>query len=156
MEKDYKEWSNDLAARIVQKGLATEQQLVGCSPSEIEALESGFNVKLPESYKAFMARLGKSNGAFLPQLRNSFYQLNSTRQALCELLSNRTDFELPETSFVFLGRFLCQFFFFDTAENLDDPPVSYYFEGEDRPTLLCDSFTTAMEMVLRDGLNRLD
>lgn len=150
-------WIDSFAQKIVQAGLATEETLVGCSEAEIHELARTFKLRLPKIYVDYLRRMGKQAGDFLGEcIRTYPGLLQYARQKAETLLEARTSYRLPDTAFVFVERYGCQFFYFDTASGDDNPPVYRYFEGDKEPAKIADGLTEAFEMALQDDLSDLD
>ena len=58
-------WVDNLAARLVETGIATMETINGCSEEELLDIEQFYSLKLPEAYKDYMRKFGKASGDFL-------------------------------------------------------------------------------------------
>src|SRR5689334_17588463 len=122
-----------LVARIIDGGLAGRFDLIGCDESEIERLESHFDLQLPAAYKTFLKTMGHDAGHFL-RFGGVFYpRLLKNRPAFEKVLDlNGNPFTLGHKVFVFFDhqRYDYQFLCFDTSQDLDDPEVMGYQKGD--------------------------
>ncbi|MBK7840679.1 MAG: SMI1/KNR4 family protein [Candidatus Obscuribacter sp.] len=140
-------WVDNLAARLVETGIATMETINGCSEEELLDIEQFYSLKLPEAYKDYMRKFGKASGDFLGEC-GIYYPniLKNRRRATTLLNNNNTDYKLKCSDFVFITRYGYQFYFFDTANKNPNPPVFRYTENRDQPMLLADSFEAAITM----------
>jgi hypothetical protein len=119
-----------LVHRIIESGLATQDELIGCSEEEIAEFEANHHVALPAFYRGFLMRMGRRAGAFF-RGTDILLRRDGYRQWALELLAdNNYPFKLPDDAFVFflhqgyvMGYFIC--------DGSDDPPVFIYSEGRD-------------------------
>lgn len=118
-----------LAEKLIDAGVVAPGSLVGCSDSEIAALESHFSVRLPEAYKAFLRVWGKADGGYLNDCSHLYSSLAKWVRADAEGFAERHNFKLEPNWFAFLSRDSV-FFFFDTTQG-NDPPVFRYTEGRE-------------------------
>src|SRR4051812_35680199 len=109
--------------RVLDGGLSSESSVVGCSDIEILDLERYFDIRLPEAYKQFLNQIGKGAGLFMRGTDFFYDRLFDNRKALQEVLDlEHNPFVLSRDTFVFSSHQGYIFFFFDTAQDLDDPP----------------------------------
>ena len=103
---------------------------VGCSEAEIAAIESKFRLRLPESYREFLRRIGKGIGEFMVSDRWLFKYQN------LDDIGRDEDYgelcELPADYFVFAERSGCYWAFFVADGTCEDPPVFAFDDGEER------------------------
>ncbi|MFC2145831.1 SMI1/KNR4 family protein [Acidobacteriota bacterium] len=101
------------ADKIIQEGL----YCVGSSPQEIAELEQRFDVHFPESYRCFLARMGRSAGNLFDRNNVDVYYSELDRL-------NRLDREvgLPENSFVITDP-MEEPFQYIICDSPDDSPV---------------------------------
>jgi len=108
----------------------------GCPRGQIDEIESSLGVRLPSSYRRFLARFGRDDGASAA-LRGSDYYLPlllDLRSGAEELLrESNSSFALHPQDFVFWMHQGYQFCFFRADGSNQDPPVFYYFEGWPQP-----------------------
>jgi ankyrin repeat protein len=102
----------------------------GCTAAEIKRLEEHFHVRLPDSYREFLGRMGKGADRFMvsDHWRFRFDELFE--------LARRDDYaeccELPADYFVFAERNGCAWAFFVADGTSDDPPAYLFDDGEGR------------------------
>lgn len=119
-----------IVKKIIDKQLATEAQLQGCSEHEIQQIIQQQNVSsLPTIYKQFLLTVGKNAG-------NLWYRTGYTCDILGELKADAirllardgNPIILPEDAFVFHMQEGIIFYYFCVGN--DDPPVFVYSEIE--------------------------
>jgi SMI1-KNR4 cell-wall len=129
------------AARLIDAGLGDEAAFRGCRDDEIDHLESSLGVKLPSIYRRFLARMGRSAGAFLSGTDFLFAGLPELRRQAERLLEEaNVSFRLAEADFVFAVHQGYQFLYFTTGQ-LDDPAVWQFAEGVSEPRCVFDHFS---------------
>jgi hypothetical protein len=117
--------------RLLDSGLVSESDLAGCSAEDIVKIEASAGVRLPDPYRQFLARMGRSAGAFLEGSDFTYPALMTLRRDAERLLvDSRAGWKLVATDFVFLGHQGYEFLFLDCARG-DDPPVRLITEGEE-------------------------
>ncbi len=121
-----------LAHDIVAAGLASPEELVGCTGEDISALEKKFALTMPGLYVEWLVTMGRGAGKFLRGSDAFFPALLELRDSALELLAEcGNKITLPHDAFVFLIHQGYQFLYFRTDQNDPDPPVIQYIEGED-------------------------
>jgi len=117
---------------LIQYGVGNDNTILGCTESEILELIHDQNVNaLPPIYIKFMRYAGKRAGGLWAGTDAFYPYMKGLKQVAVDLLiENDFDFDLPDTSFVFLMHEGYQFMYFDTTV-IDDPEVLYYMEGKD-------------------------
>lgn len=125
-------------ARIIETGVATTASLIGCTDSEIAALESKYRVTLPATYRAYLAQMGKKSGRLLT---HDHYAATYTHviemTAQCrEDRDESPDLKLPDLptdALVIVGR-LGEQFLMIRCTNTYDSPVWHFseYDGEVR------------------------
>lgn len=131
-----------LIEAMIKSGLATPDEIIGCSEEEIKEIESQRNLVLPASYKDFLRGMGKCAG-WLLEGSDFYYPEMLDCQALAErlLAGDKTLFSLGQSCFVFIQHQGYQFMYFDTASNSFDPPVFHYLQGAEKPRQVAESFS---------------
>lgn len=147
-----RDWANLFVERLIRAKLASPETLEGCSEKELVEIERKLGLKLPESYRCYMASLGKESGDFLSECGMFYPDVLLNKERAQTLLENNTDFRLKDSDFVFVERYGYQFFYFETSDGNANPPVFRYSERSESPILLAKSFTEAMELALADHL----
>jgi SMI1/KNR4 family protein SUKH-1 len=105
----------------------------GCSQDEIEALKEYQKVDfIPKIYREFLEAIGHKSGRILFKGGDASYKaLKSLKPGAIFIIEDCKDqhsLTLPPDAFVFAMFQSSDFFFFQTSEHLDDPPVYYYQE----------------------------
>lgn len=136
-----------LFGKMYASELSKPDEVIGCSQSEIAAIETKFGLKLPASYKAFLQRMGKCAGWLLEGSDFYYPDLLECRKAAEDLLRDDPAFELSGSDFVFLQHQGYQFLFFDTAGTAD-PAVFRFVEGDKQPLKVADSFSDWLATVV--------
>ncbi|MDG9671179.1 SMI1/KNR4 family protein [Hahella sp. CR1] len=138
----------DFQIAIVENGLATAEELIGITSSDIENLEKLFSVQLPDSYKSFllfcennMEMLGSTPILYYPEIIN-------LRDSFDNLIEDELKITTPENSFIFYSFDELIFDFFICNGNPD--PVMYrVVEGknniESRGSTFTDYFFRLIE-----------
>lgn len=143
-----------LKEQLIIHGLATEDEIVGCSPEEISELEKTLNLPkpLPQIYREFLLTFGHGAG-FLFRGTDAFYNfLYPIQEAANDLMiEDQTEDEdededendqydddkkneekklltLPKNAFVFSMHQGYQFSYF-LLDGDDDPYYYFYMEG---------------------------
>lgn len=129
-----------IADKIIEEGLATEDEIEDCTEEEIAHIERECDVALPESYKSFLRKLGKSCGDFLPGY-DCLYPRMIEQQERAQWVLEREDTTatLGKDDFVFVGSQDVTFFYFNVQN--DDPPVYAIAEGHGDPDKHTDTFS---------------
>ncbi len=144
--------------RMIATKVASPDEIRGCSPEELAVFERDYDLRLPESYRAFLARAGHSAGklfawdhvdAYYPAVMS---MLDDSRRALDEPSEVDDEDEesvlrtvsLPDKALVILGR-LDEQFHFIVCEGGDDTPVFYFSEEGEPPKRSYDSVLDWLE-----------
>ncbi|WP_396610551.1 SMI1/KNR4 family protein [Haloferax sp. S1W] len=140
MEDNNTNIGEEIVTEILDNGLATAEEIEGCSQSEIDHIEQQCEVLLPEAYRSYHRHIGKSSGEFLRGY-TCHYPRIIQEQAKAERVLQREDTatELDKHKFVFAGSQGVTFFYFDVREP--DPPVYVIAEGHGDPDKVTDSFS---------------
>jgi hypothetical protein len=133
---------SELVRRILLLGIASPEEIQGCTKEEVEEIQAYAGVKLPAIYLDFLYTMGRGAGNFFKGSDMFYPSLLGLRKAAEELLSEEgASFSLPKDAFVFLMHQGYQFLFFRTLGCSDDPPVYHYMEGEGAPRKISRSFS---------------
>jgi hypothetical protein len=62
----------DIELRMISGGLASADSIVGCTEDEITALAKQYCIRLPVTYRAFLARMGHGAGEQPKEVSASF------------------------------------------------------------------------------------
>ncbi|MBL0189636.1 MAG: SMI1/KNR4 family protein [Candidatus Obscuribacter sp.] len=128
-------WVDNLAARLVETGIATMETINGCSEEELLNIEKFYSLKLPEAYKDYMRKFGKASGDFLRECGIYYPSVLRNRRRATTLLNNNTDYKLKRSDFVFITRYGCQFYFFSVL--LARTPIHRSFATQKTVTYQC-------------------
>jgi hypothetical protein len=121
-------------ARYISAGLADSRSFEGCSLEEICSVEKKFSVHLPGSYRSFLALMGRCAGPFLEGSDYSFPDLLTFREYAEKFLAEcGTAFRLMPSHFVFMIHQGYIIWFFDCANEQDDPKVIAISETQAEP-----------------------
>jgi hypothetical protein len=138
--------------RLIEAGLAGPATIRGCREEEIGRLEKELGVALPALYRLFLARIGRSAGAFLSGTDFLFADLGGLRLQAEQLLhESKAGFRLSDTDFVFAVHQGYQFLFFDTKES-DDPAVWRYEEGDTASRKVFSHFSEWLDACVADEI----
>jgi hypothetical protein len=147
-------WIHSFIQRVLAAGLAKPGTHVGCTEQEITEIESVFQLTLPETYKDYLRQMGRDSGDFLFECLLTYPELvEYVRKKADTLLEASTSYQLPKSAFVFIECYGSQFFFFDTADRNDNPPVFRYYEGDQTPVKIAETFTQAMDLALSEQID---
>jgi hypothetical protein len=131
-----------LVRRILLLGIASPEEIQGCTKEEVEEIQADAGVNLLATYLDFLYAMGRGAGNFFKGSDMFYPSLLGLRKAAEELLSEEgASFSLPKDAFVFLMHQGYQFMFFRTLRCSDDPPVYHYIEGEGVPRKISRSFS---------------
>jgi hypothetical protein len=140
------------AARLIDAGLADEAALWGCRAEEVAQLEGSLGVALPSIYRQFLARMGRSTGAFLTGTDFLFARLVDLRGEAEHLLEEvNSPFRLAKADFVFTMHQGYQFLYFTTGEA-DDPSVWHFAEGDAEPRRVFAHFSEWLSACITDEI----
>ena len=110
------------------EGVASLDEVVGCTAEEIALIELTYKRRLPEVYKAFLAKMGRSAGKLFEDTEAYYPALLGFRARAEELLlAEEGRLSLPDDAIVFLLHQGYVFAFFSGSD--DDPIVQFYEEG---------------------------
>lgn len=126
-----------LLGRMERSGVASAEQLVGCSANEVAALEAKYSLRLPTSYRRYLEIMGHGPGRLFKHDHMAVtypYVLEMTRDQH-QLWAKWRDehgrhpapppeFEFPADALIIAGR-LGEQFSFIRCSGQDDVPVWY-------------------------------
>ena len=130
----------EIVTKILDNGLATDEDIKGCSQRVVSSIEQECDVELPEAYRSYLRHIGKSSGEFLCGYTCHYPQIIQ-EQAKAERIFQREDTaaELDNYKFVFAGSQGVTFFYFDVRDP--DPPMYVIAEGHGDSDKVTDSFS---------------
>ena len=140
-EREFLERIERVARLLCDRGVATEDTLLGCTTAQIDEVEADVGVPLPIVYREFLARMGCGAGRFYVGTDIQYPALLGLTQAARELIGeDEAEIRLPEDAVVILMHQGYQFMFVRSGEG-DDPPVYYYMERTGRFDRMADSLS---------------
>jgi hypothetical protein len=126
-----------LLRRMERSGVAFPEQLIGCSPSEIAALEARYSLRLPYSYRRYLEVMGHKSGKLFKHDHMAvtypyvFAMTADQRELWAEWRRAHgrhppppPGFEFPEDALLIAGR-LGEQFEFIRCSGQEDVPVRY-------------------------------
>lgn len=146
--------SKEFADLLTKNGLATRDELQGCSEEEIEQLEKHIGAKLPQSYREFLALMGHGAGIFHRGSNYLYKDLFDLTNLAKETLRDGP-FELPNDAFVIFSHQGCIFAYFKLFDG-DDPPIYTYLVMEPNPKGWAESFSEYLEKSLDEEISALN
>jgi hypothetical protein len=130
-----------LVKRLNELGVVSPENLIGCSPAEIERIKETCKSHLPSSYLEFLTIMGRGAGRYFRGTDMYFPVIIKLQEWAIEIVAeNPNKFQLPNDAFVFSMHQGYQFMYFRTNGG-DDPKVYYYMEGRDQAECITDSFS---------------
>lgn len=113
--------------RLQAAGLLPSGSTGGCTPEEIDRIESQVGHRLPGVYVDFLSALGRSSGGFMRGSDFACGQLIRLNREARELV-REGGLSIPALAFVFLMHQGYQFLYFDVSGG-SDPEVHRFEEG---------------------------
>jgi hypothetical protein len=144
--------SLDLKQRLISLGVATAEDIFGCTSAEIERLQRNSGLQLPSSYIEFLRIAGKGAGRFMNDFDIHFEHLVDLNERAMRKLDRWEEgkLKLPVKAFVFCMRYGEQFMFFVADGNQADPEIYHYYEGQGEFKKVANSFWEVIEGELLD------
>src|SRR5258708_4440408 len=140
-----------IVRKLVDSGAAKASEVAGCTEGEIEELESAVGAKLPQVYREFLSRMGRSAGQLFLGTDIFFEHLRRGLTKGANLLLARDGKPpLPKKAFVFGMHQGYQFTFFLLGEN-EDPTVEGYLEKDDF-SRVAGSFSEFLTQAVEDTI----
>ncbi|QDT65251.1 SMI1/KNR4 family protein [Calycomorphotria hydatis] len=142
---------DQVRSRLIQSGLASKNDIIGCSEGDLASLEQRVGLTLPSSYKEFMREFGRGAGKFFDDVCIYYDEIANLQYEASEILYDYPEHNLllSTSTFVFSMRQGEQFTFFNCLE--EDPPVWFYFEGHPAFERIADCFVDFLEAELRQA-----
>lgn len=121
-----------IKAKILDKGLASESELRGCTEEDILILIQKQHVtRLPDSYKEFLRAIGRNASRLWLATEYTYDELIRLKDDALKLLEqNGNPIALPDDAFVFHMIEGLMFYYFHTQNEDNDPSVYIYSEIE--------------------------
>lgn len=121
-------WSQ-VVNRMISSGIATDEQIIGCKPSQVKSLASK-HPNLSADYLDFLRVMGISNGKLFDDCEISYPFLGRSSKLLSDFFSySKNENLLSEDDFVIGHRRQETIFFFRGGD--DDAVYAYYCEDQD-------------------------
>src|SRR5436190_10666765 len=123
----------ELLARMAATGVASADELEGCTAAEIRQLESRYGIRLPATYRHFLAVMGRRSGRlFTHDWVYAEYTdvLETTAEVREQLAEDKSRYELPSDALVILSRDFA--YNFIRCNRTDDSAVWALDLGADR------------------------
>jgi SMI1 / KNR4 family (SUKH-1) len=142
----------NIREQIISSGLATDEQVVGCSESEIKSLEMKLAFRLPDAYREFLAVMGKRAGGFCrgsDMLYHAFWEAQNAMASYLE--ESDKPLSLPEKAIVIQSHQGYQFFILSASEGAN-PPVRVFGDGVDGLQQFSTTFTEWLQLMLDQQL----
>jgi hypothetical protein len=142
-----------VAKQLIESGLAQARDIKGCSDDEIAQIEAVYQVRLPSTYKAFLAGFGKGAGHFLEGSDFLFPAvLNLRSEAERLLITSHGPFRLTRNHFVFVMHQGYEFLFLDTEFD-NDPAVFLFTDGDEQPQQVYQRFSEWLMACVADEIS---
>ena len=123
---------SELLSHLDATGIATPADLKGCTPQELEDLETRYKLVLPDSYRYFLTKMGHRSGRlFTHDHYSAGYEhvRHMTAEYLedCDQFPDEKHVELPPDSLIIVGR-LSEQFLMIRCNDPEDSTVWYFNE----------------------------
>lgn len=146
--------TESIIQNLIRSGKLSRNRLQGCTPTELDSLQSHFGQKLPDEYRSFMELGGRGIGQLFIGTDIYFPRVLDLQAEALELLSDHSLHSLlPNNSMVF-----CIHQGYEVNYLLPhgpNPPVYQYIEGERQSVLGCKSFTDFLEEAIHAHLSEV-
>lgn len=139
-----------LKKRLVEAGLATRNQIRGCTSDDVALLERQAGGRLPQAYRDFLVAVGRGAGDFLRDVDIFYDSIADLNVEAADILNDWEDGQLllPDRAFVFSMRQGEQFMFF-CVDGDDNPPIDFYYEGRGSFQRIASSIWAVVESELQ-------
>ncbi|WP_017327138.1 SMI1/KNR4 family protein [Synechococcus sp. PCC 7336] len=123
---------DDLREALISSGIASEYQLIGCTPQELEEIDIKYG-KLPKSYRQIMRLIGHRAGKLIDRREFEFYydqvlEVNELYLARLKLVVQEEG--LIDKIFIISSRYT-EYPKFLVADGKDDSPVYVWDDDGD-------------------------
>lgn len=146
------DYVDELIEMLVKDGEVAREDIEPCTPEEIAEIEKVFAVKLPETYKMFLAKMGRYAGDFFCSTSFFYPEILDIRESSKELIKVRhSPFRLKKVHFVFINHQGAQFMFFDTTAG-DDPPIYDFKMADITYRQVNDSFSNWLRLRVEEHI----
>lgn len=132
MSENALEFKTLLRQKIIERGLAKEEELAGCTINDLEDYMKTQGVqRLPSIYIDFLLTVGKSSGNLWKRAHYKGVDLTRIKASLLNLLiAHKNPIILPDDAFVFFSEDRIVFYYFLTKNHDENPPVYMFLEVE--------------------------
>lgn len=147
------DYGEEMKRQLLDAGVCTSDELLGCSIEEFSDLQVSNGVILPRAYQGFLQTLGRGAGDFFRGTDIFFQNVPIPREVVQEMINQDNEArgcKLPAKAFVFASHQDYSFLYFVAREDDDDPPVFLYEEDEGPPRQVAASFTQWFSDSVRD------
>jgi SMI1 / KNR4 family (SUKH-1) len=117
--------------RMQESNICSSANLVGCTPSEVAALESKYRLRLPNTYRQYLETMGHYSGRLFTSDHMAVfypYVIDMTEE-FANSKYKPSDFALPAQSLLVASR-LDDYFMFISCEREDDSPLWDFVWGK--------------------------
>ncbi len=142
---------------LLEKNKLKIGNTLGIDNNQVIGIENEFQLKLPSSYKEYLISFGTNCGNLLASYYMTYPSLVDNKTDAIEMLNfddRKSDIEKPaiKDSYFFFGQWQGYvFYFFDCAEDTEDPTV-YILTDSPKIEKYKDSFS---EFIYDEGLKPL-
>ena len=140
---------NDLLDFIIENDLAAPNELLGCSETEVNAIQQAFGLPLPAAYREFLTALGRGTGrpfvGFAIFVNHPGY--NEFKSIAFDIVVRESGLPqsfLKPSMFVFWLNQGYEFLCFDVEHDQPDPPVLCYTELDSAYVPFAPTLSTAL------------
>ncbi|WP_029630048.1 SMI1/KNR4 family protein [Zavarzinella formosa] len=112
--------------RMQRSGVAEPSGLLGCTPAQIQRLETRYGVTLPATYRRFLELMGRKSGRLVTHdhLDIQYDYVVKATAGFPKLLDESSSFTLPADALIILGRDGDQFHYI-RCDHPEDSAVWY-------------------------------
>ena len=140
-----------IVQRLIRSRIANPNEIIGCTPNQIEEIRLLAGGRLPPVYEVFLRKLGCGAGRFFEGTDIFYPQILTNRQGADALLQeDECEFQLSKSDFVFAIHQGYQFMYFDLSAVGDDPQVYSYMEGDGLPKIKWKHFSDLLLGAIED------
>lgn len=144
-----------LKDKLIKLGIATPDTINGCTTEEIENVKLRQGVKfLPDVYRQFLNEMGHQAGKLYYGSDYSYKAILSLKVDIQhDLEFFERNFKLPEGAVIFLSHQGYVFWYFDTTNEENDPPVYRFSDDVEAPIMVKEKLSEFFEQSV-DELHR--
>lgn len=139
----------DVIKQIIKLGLATEDDFVGCSENKIQDIIKAQNVTFfPKIYHELLLRMGQKGFEKIMDCDCLCKHLYKMKQYTKENYPDHPLAQIPDDAFVFADDVGGAFLYFQTSQELEDPPVTVFNDYKWGEIKRIESFSEFLRIVL--------